>query len=400
MVALLESSLRSDLSSSLEQLALRLHEPRRLRTPAASLRGWAGLALAHSVLERALPGRGFAARAQEDLARATRALARSAVPPTLYAGFTGLGWTTEFLRARGNHDTNAEVDKALAEYLSIDTWNGSVDLISGLVGYGVYALERLPRAGAKAILAAIIHHLDATAARLPNGVAWATAANADATDVEYDLGVAHGVPGVIGFLARAWSAGIRRGSVGRLLDQAVAWVLSQRNAASPGRQFPSVVRPARPVGPPARLAWCYGDAGIACVLLLAAKASGEPAWRRAAVQLADGAAKRNASTSGVVDADLCHGSAGLAHVFQRLYVETGSADCRAAAKRWLRVAIASLSTRSLSRAFIRRAGTGFLTGASGATAALATFASVDWTASAAWDRVLLLSDRPLDTTRR
>ncbi len=49
---------------------------------------------------------------------------------------------------------------------------------------------------------------------------------------------------------------------------------------------------------PARLAWCYGDPGVAARLV------NEPAWEREARTIADRAAQRPAEQGGVVDAEL------------------------------------------------------------------------------------------------
>src|SRR5439155_18851690 len=49
--------------------------------------------------------------------------------------------------APGEEDPNAEVDAALLDYLDQSPWTGEYDLIDGLVGVGVYALERVQRSG-------------------------------------------------------------------------------------------------------------------------------------------------------------------------------------------------------------------------------------------------------------
>ncbi len=68
----------------------------------------------------------------------------------------------------------------------------------------------------------------------------------------------------------------------------------------------------------ARLAWCYGDPGIAASLMAAAGAAGRPDWYRVAVDVACRAAARDLALAGVKDSGICHGAAGLAHIFNRL----------------------------------------------------------------------------------
>ena len=78
---------------------------------------------------------------------------------------------------------------------------------------------------------------------------------------------------------------------------------------------------------------------LAAALLLAARAGGDAALERQAVELALAAAARPAETSGVRDAGLCHGSAGLAHLFNRFYQETGEPRLAEASRRWFERAL-------------------------------------------------------------
>src|SRR5262249_52458102 len=133
----------------------------------------------------------------------------------------------------------------------------------------------------------------------------------------YNLGVAHGVPGVIALLGLVCAAGIARAEARRLLDCAVTWLLTQQG---PGG-FPHWIEP-QVAASPARLAWCYGDPGVASALLCAARHVTEPDWERAAVVIAHQAARRPVAQSGVRDAGLCHGAAGLGHLFNRLFQAT------------------------------------------------------------------------------
>ncbi len=70
---------------------------------------------------------------------------------------------------------NSSIDEVLCEYLSRSPWHGDYDIVSGLVGFGVYALERLPRPTAGACLDLVVDHLDAMAERTDKGITWFTA---------------------------------------------------------------------------------------------------------------------------------------------------------------------------------------------------------------------------------
>lgn len=83
------------------------------------------------------------------------------------------------------------------------------------------------------------------------------------------------------------------------------------------------------------LPWCYGDLSVAISLLRAAKAVRSLEFETCALELIEHSAARTLSSTGVADGGLCHGSLGLAHLFQRCYLWTGSAGAREAAIKWL-----------------------------------------------------------------
>jgi hypothetical protein len=371
--------------------------------------GLAGVALLHAELDAAFPGVGHDVRAQRAMERAVDLLATSPTPsPSLYSGFSGIAWVAELLsgdpNAQVGDDPNAEIDSALETYLAQRPWSRPYDLIGGAVGIGVYALERLPRPSAKRILALVVDRLKETARPRPPGIAWRSDPQwvpiqwRQTPHPDWNLGVAHGVPGVIAVLGRIAAAEVdspTQNNARALLDKAVAWLLAQELPPGTGGRFAAAVGRGLP-RKPTRLAWCYGDAGIAAALLVAARAVRESEWERVALRVALHAATRTESTTGVVDAGLCHGAAGIAHVFHRIYRATGDKRIAAAARQWSERALAMRKTERGFGGFLMYVGAekrvrgqlGFLTGSAGVTLALLA-ATTD--SDTAWDRALLLS---------
>ena len=376
--------------------------------------GWAGIALFFAYLDQAWPGRGHDDMALELLERAVAGTGGQTVSPGLYAGFPGVAWVMEHLEGRllesePGEDPGEEAAAAVAGHLGPGPSRRGYDVISGLAGFGVYALERSPRPSARECLARVVAHLAATAERRPTGIAWRTPPDWLVEDVLRDrypqgcfnLGVAHGVPGVIGMLAGACAAGIAEARP--LAGDAVAWLLTQKHPPGAGSVFPTEAAPTPGGAPePSSLAWCYGDLGIAAALLAAARGLGEGGWEREALELARAAAARSpedeeAGDGG--DAGLCHGAAGNGHLFNRLYQATGDLAFAAAARSWLLRALdkqrAGAPFGGFQTQAIGRQGEmgwqdepGFLTGAAGiGLALLAATAPVE----PAWDRVLLIS---------
>ncbi len=310
--------------------------------------GSAGLAVCFA----SLTGSGLAddagERALEFLNDAVESIAAAPSRPSLYAGFTGTAWAVAHLEGRlfdvDEDDPNGAVDEALRALLGRSPWRGDYDIVSGLVGLGVYALERLPRAPAIECLELVVARLDEMSGRTAAGIAWLSPPELlpapqreDCPAGCYNLGLAHGVPGVIALLGQVCARedaalhGARQ-KARALLDGAVAWLLAHE-PADHTESFPYWIGAG--ISPqPARLAWCYGDLGIAVALLQAARGACEPAWEREAVRIAQRAAARPAEQSGVIDCGLCHGAAGVAHLFNRLFQATGDDTLREAARFW------------------------------------------------------------------
>jgi lantibiotic modifying enzyme len=374
--------------------------------------GHAGIALAHAALKLTFPKEGHAAHAARALDRAIDGLARESLPPALFGGFAGIAWAAELLlgdpAAPPEEDLNAPIDAALETYLARTPWTESYDLIDGLVGLGVYALERVPRPSAKRLVALVVRRLGETARRRAPGVAWWSDPKwvprqfRRTPNADYNLGVAHGVPGAIAVLGRIAAADVdvaTKKKARALAEGAVAWLIAQELPSGAAGCFAHAVAPKVP-REPARLAWCYGDAGVAAALLVAGRAMGKPSWESVAVRLALRAATRPFRTTGAIDASLCHGAAGLGHIFHRMFRSTGEKRLAEAARFWFAHTVGMHGVRRGFAGFASwgpdakgtlawRSDPGFLTGAAGIALALAAAIAED--PDPVWDRVLLLS---------
>jgi lantibiotic biosynthesis protein len=309
-------------------------------------RGQAGLALLYTWLARTrrMPQADVLARRYLD--QAIEAVSTQAMNASLYGGFTGVAWAAELadrLLDPDAEDRSEAVDDALLRLLSrADRWSAPYDLVVGLTGLGVYALQRYPRPVAIECLRRVVERLHESAQHDEHGLYWWTSP-AEILDQESrkqypsgraDLGVAHGMAGAVALLGCICGTGVEQATARPLLEGAVSWLLAHSVPAEAGPTFPVWVAPAfQPL--PARCAWCYGDPGIAAALLLAARGVGDAGWERAAVALACRAALRPASETGVVNANFCHGAAGLAHLYNRMYQATGEPELGRATLYWL-----------------------------------------------------------------
>jgi hypothetical protein len=213
----------------------------------------------------------------------------------------------------------------------------------------------------------------------------------------YTTGAAHGVAAAIGVLGSV--PGERAASVRHALT---TWLASVNDPRSDGSTYPAFVAggdPARPVGRRSA-AWCSGDPGIAAALLRGARAAGDRMLELRALIAAHAAAGRPASHCAVIEPTLCHGTAGLLHIFNRLYHATGQPVFRDAALRWLDETLAFHDPAAERFRYTSTSDVGSLRPASGACGLLTGAAGVGLALLAAvsdleprWDIVLLCDAR-------
>lgn len=257
----------------------------------------------------------------------------------LYPGTVGVGWVLAYLEGTlvdPDPDEN-DVDALVAQALTTN-WP-SADLIRGVTGAGVYVLER------GRPLDAVVARLAAMSTTTDDGITWwvdpATCLPERAEQFPegyYDTGVAHGQAGNLALLAHALASGVE--AARPLLSGAAEWLLAQRFPDDDGAGcYPSLVPPNARASRGTRVAWCYGDPGVATGLLAAGKALDDARLVDEARAVALAAAARRGAGAGVIDAPLCHGSAGLLHVFGRLYAQLGDDALADAARHWFDVAL-------------------------------------------------------------
>jgi lantibiotic biosynthesis protein len=336
--------------------------------------------------------------------------------PALFGGLSGVGWTIQHvLNLLGSDPTAADADDPLQD---VDRYvirtlrhyptGAPYDLISGLVGVGVYLLERRPHGHSHEGLSLILELLERSSERSWGGRTWRTPPEglpeeqrAICPNGHYNLGVAHGVPGVVYLLAEMAAADLERNRALRLLDPVLDWLLARRRRPTAPTRFSSWFVPgAEPKD--SRLGWCYGDFGIGGVLAHAAARLGRRDMALCSKDLLDRSLKRGSEAGGIFDAGLCHGALGLAHICNRLSQvhPDGDATYEQAAVSWYSHALG-----------LRRPGVGIegffawkpgddppfvadrslLSGAVGSALALLGATSVT---PPDWDRLLLVSGRP------
>ncbi|RMG43965.1 MAG: hypothetical protein D6718_11080 [Acidobacteria bacterium] len=302
--------------------------------------GTAGVALFLAYAGRSFGSERWSRAAALRLSAALAAAPRRCSSAALFGGLLGPVWVAAHLAREGLLPLAFERAVRPADALigglcrrAGDT--APVELMYGLAGYGVAALERGGNREAGRALEEAVRRIVRRAERDGSGVRWATPFG----DYEYNLGLAHGVPGVAAFLARAAAAGPGDDEELRsVISGALRWTWRMQRRGGALR-FPAMT--GRAAGRPARsrLGWCYGDLGVASAMAMASRVTGDRRWCARARALALRAGFLPPKLAGVADASLCHGAAGVAHLCGRLGRALRVPALLRAARRWLRRAV-------------------------------------------------------------
>jgi hypothetical protein len=327
-VPLLDEDLAETARGIAAEIAVRLARRAPAREPGVKGGAAAALVLARCGLPEAIP----------KLEAALVAAVARPITISLFGGLAGIAWVLQHLVGPEAGAVIERFDVALWRHLDVPRWEERYDLMSGLAGVGVLVADRRDLR-ARQLAERVLFHLERSAVVTGAGATWRTPPRflPEARRARFplgmiDLGVAHGTPGVIGMLARFVEAGVEVGRSRRLLEAAVAWLLEAVPTGRPrfGASWPGDDREG-----PKRIGWCYGDAGVAGVLLRAGRALGSAEVEATALGMLRALAAPLARR-GAPDASFCHGAAGLAHIYNVAFQRSGDAELRRQAVRWLR----------------------------------------------------------------
>ena len=346
-------SLAIAMESCLDRIVSRLSAAHPWRDPVSLSHGPAGLAVLFAHLDRWKPEQGYRGLALAHLAAARQALEGRPMGGGLFTGLTGIAWAHahvadvlgEISPLEPHFD---EIEELLVRHI-LQAADLAVELTCGLVGMGVFGLAMARAGRGPRLLETILSELGRRASDWGLGGPWLTPAAKlprhqllDAPEGYFNLGLAHGIPGVTALLGQSVALGIGGLETERLLRRTLRWLQRQRNP----EDSPSCFGPWVPVNEteeqrsqrhlePHRVAWCYGDLGIGVGFLEGALGARHQTCSVEALAICRKAAARCLDQSGAVDASLCHGSAGNAHLFHRLYLSTGDHQFKDACRAYL-----------------------------------------------------------------
>lgn len=248
---------------------------------------------------------------------------------TFCSGLAGIGWTLEHM-ARLNYieaDTNkilSDVDLVLEKRMMHDISEGNYDFLHGAIGIGMYFLNRKKKA--KRATINLINQLYLKGEEEGDSIKWGSIIDYENKKIGYNLSLSHGISSIVAFLSKAIRSGIDDTKTYKLLKGGINYILSQQNKSDTSfSYFPAIQQEKSENLKSSRLAWCYGDLGIAMALYHAGITLSDEELLSFALKVLYTSTKRKTLQSGmVVDAGFCHGTAGITHIYNRMYLNTGN----------------------------------------------------------------------------
>ena len=271
----------------------------------------------------------------------------------LFNGLSGIGLALVLLDKR-LRILDGEFLDALAEFVrrfaKQDISQSNYDLLHGYLGECYFLLESGAAGGLnKDLYRSAIANLQAISVEDGSGLGWVNPIDKErfypgsvykADLVECcNLGMAHGSPGIILVLVEMMSL-LADNELETLVGSALEFLFqreSEEDSIAHGFYYRGYSGKAGQKNRGPLLAWCYSDLGISMAYFKLWEITKDEMFFRRASRLARLSADRRDENTRVLCSGICHGAAGVAHMFNKIYQITKEERYKTAANYWFGV---------------------------------------------------------------
>jgi hypothetical protein len=201
--------------------------------------------------------------------------ANSLYSPSFVEGFAGIGWGIEHSISQQwlNIDSNMlleDVDLLLAQFLNLEMQKGNHDFLYGASGIVLYFIARCKKNVALThVLTKYITQISNTSEKHSKTcMKWKFAIDYQQQNKVYNISLSHGMSSIVVILSKLYKLkGMDQKTIKNLLQGCVNYILEQEiDKNKYGSFFPNFAIESMEHIYGSRLAWCYGDLGIAMAL--------------------------------------------------------------------------------------------------------------------------------------
>jgi lantibiotic modifying enzyme len=267
---------------------------------------------------------------------------------TFCGGIAGAAWTIELLNELEFIEVDTDgllgiLDDYLHHITNLHDQGNFFDFLHGITGIGYYFLKRYENTKSpelksryERMLIEMILLLKERSKKSDHGIYWESFLIREEGLKGCNLSLSHGLSSIINFLSRLSSHKAFSEHTLPLLNQSIDHLLSYKKDQADASFFPDWITDKDQENQSNRLAWCYGDLGVAVSLWQASKVVQNKEVKKTAIQLLEHAAtRRDVEETRIVDGGLCHGAFGVMHIFDYMYKETSNNTFKEAADYWI-----------------------------------------------------------------
>lgn len=275
------------------------------------------------------------------LGRALNIINAGGIPHTLCDGLAGYAWILDYLNKKqfieiDEKDMLNDIDEYLVHILIDDIERENIDFLHGSIGVLSYLLKRNFHINYKDILNEYLMKLEKQSIKFNTGsIAWKKNNSSKPNIDEYDFGLSHGIPAVVVLLCKIYSL-TNDSFTKELLENSVKFLLENIQDKSKFKTYFASITNSNGTGNNSRLAWCYGDLGVSFSLYISAITLNRSDLYDISNEILLNSTQRNINTEVLeFDAGFCHGTAGVAHIYNRFYHYTGNIEYLKSTKYWI-----------------------------------------------------------------
>ncbi|KYH04460.1 hypothetical protein A1704_17345 [Chryseobacterium cucumeris] len=266
--------------------------------------------------------------------------------PTFCSGIAGFGWTIDHLVENNfieldNDELLSGFDEYIHNVMVFSLNKKNFDFLHGGIGYALYFINRYRNTSLeslklsyKAKIYEFISLLESFADKTSNQYKWEKVSNGEKV---YDLSLSHGMSSIIGILNKLYELPEFRDRVRDILVGTINFIVELHYLENKLSLYASTISVVNNKNQDnSRLAWCYGDLGIATVLLQSSYLLKSESLRKKVIYILEFSSKRkNLEENSVFDLGICHGTMGISHIFKNICHKLNTNTFQDTSKYWL-----------------------------------------------------------------
>lgn len=249
-------------------------------------------------------------------------------------GLSGVAFCLQQLKSIGviNSDKLFEehdLHSKLLENLHFKIYEGNWDPLHGYIGLSNYFLEKHKEMDQSITLQNICRALSQQREIVHGSKVWLDL-DKNSPHRSVNLGLAHGISGVISFLSRVHRLDICNELCKEMIIESIGFLKRARSFSVHPFLFPLKysIEQKEQVNY-SRLAWCYGDLCIANACLQAGTALNNSDLTNLSIEILDNCLTIPQEESDIIDPCFCHGTAGVINIYRNAYKVTNKKSYQA-----------------------------------------------------------------------